>query len=438
MAIKEDIKRMGSRLHLDAHHGIERFGVMFTIMAVVFLSIMTTAGVSASKNNAAQLDSTALYVSSFSTSKTQLSGLVPGVYVSPERTRAVVLMKFREPTLVPASADNYQAFLTGSTLDMGQTRLETSVRGEIVVFGSTGYLGVVIDSDQPFPQQIMNLTVRSNSELVYQPGDSKIRADLRDDDSFVTHDQWRLYFNPGASGVITSESLGSAAFDAGAFYAEAVTAGEEQVVREDLEELLLKMRSDLAVIDEFEDQLGRTSTTDGDFLVPVRGDQPQDPMVPITGDAVTGEPAAAEGEVSTLALDADWVAPNGFDFDWRAGSVYEGYLDELVPEGERYGTWLADKALAGKGESTFNKSSIVWALSDGTLLSDALSTRSTSVMAPLSTLKTNLENAYDTYYRDKIDYQVKLPAQLLELEIVLRNVQASASINDEESALLVY
>jgi len=436
MALKEDMKKAGGRLKLDAHHGIERFGVVFTVLAALFLVVAVASGVSASKNNTAKLDATALYVSSFTTSKTQLTGSVPGVYVSPDGTRAVVLMKFREPSLMPASADNYQAFVTGSTMEMAQTKLANPVRGEIVVFGSTGYLGVVIDSDKPFPQQIMNLTLRSNSELVYTPGDPKIRKDLKDDNSFATYDQWRIYFNPGASGVTVADSLASRSFDPGAFYAETVTSSQEETVRASLEESLLKMRSDLAIIAEYEAQLGRTTSLDGDFLVPPAGDIPQDALVPIAGDEVVGD-QASEGAEATTELVTDWVAANGFDFDWRGGSVLEGYLDDVVPDGERYGTWLAEKAQA-KGESTFSKSNIEWTLTDGTLLKDANSTRSTSIMAPLNELKTSLEDAYDVYYRDKINYQVTLPMQLLELEIVLRNVEASASINDSEAALLVY
>ena len=98
---------------------------------------------------------------------------------------------------------------------------------------------------------------------------------------------------------------------------------------------------------------------------------------------------------------------------------------------------MAEKARA-TDETAFVKANVEWTLTDGTSLKDANATRATSVMAPLNELKTSLETAYDTYSRNKNIYQVKLPAQLLELEVALRNVQASASINNGESALLVY
>ena len=53
------------------------------------------------------------------------------------------------------------------------------------MFGSTGYMGVVLDSDVPFEQQILNLTLRAKSELVYNEGTGKLRKDLEGVDSFI-------------------------------------------------------------------------------------------------------------------------------------------------------------------------------------------------------------------------------------------------------------
>src|SRR5699024_12312406 len=75
------------------------------------------------------------------------------------------------------------------------------------------------------------------------------------------------------------------------------------------------------------------------------------PEVPkqIAGDRVTGSPAQ-KSQKSTLDLETSWVSPSGFDFDWRSGSVDEGYLDDLVPEDESKGSYLAKKARAATAE----------------------------------------------------------------------------------------
>ena len=61
-----------------------------------------------------------------------------------------------------------------------------------------------------------------------------------------------------------------------------------------------------------------------------------------------------------------------------------------------------------------------------------------TVLAPLTDLRTNLETAYQTYYKDKLVYQVDLPTDLLDLEVMLRTVESTYSMNDGEAALLVY
>lgn len=438
MTVKEDLRSFGAKFKLDSHHNIERFGITFIAITSIMVLLLTAAFVSAQNRGRQLLDDQALYVSSFTTSRTNLSGEVPGIFVSPERDRALVLMKFKSPTDVSSDASSYQGFITGSNADLGQTRIEEEIRGEIIVFGSSGYLGVVLETDQSFPQQILSLTMRANSELVYEKGDANIRKDLRDDKSFLEYDQWRIYFNPGGAQAQVVEALASPKLNVGAMYAELVTAPAETKVRDAMNEVLLQMRADLERIDAYETELGVTSSLDGDKLVNPRGDNPQEALIPIAGDEIVGgvDQEAQSDDGSTLSLRTEWVNPRGFDFDWRNGSVYEGYLDEVVPMGQKYGEYLAARSEQDGG--TFNASDIVWSLSDGRLLVDAVNTSTATVMQPLVTLRTNLESAYSQYFKDKSDYQVKYPLELLSLEITLRNVETTYSVNSDADAVLVY
>lgn len=444
MGLADSAKGLGKKFKLDSHHAIERFGVIFSVLFVIGSVLLGSTMFSAWTNTRAALDERALYVTSFTTSRTQVQGEVSGLYVNPERNRAMVMMKFDDPTQVSSTASSYKAFLTGSSPDLRQEPLKTQVAAQIVVFGATGYMGVVFDSNKPFPQQVYNLTMRSNSELVYPKGDPRIRKDLRDDSSFLAHDQWRLYFNPGAQGATVVQSLSGRTLDVGAVYAEVVTAGLEAPIRQQLEEQLELMRTNLNRVQEFEEALGRTSTLDGDFLVPPRGETPQPTLIPIAGDKIVGDPATVDKDgnpvPSTLELETDWVAPDGFDFDWRSGSVKEGYLADLVPAGERYGTWLTAKAQMGANatrDQRFNSSRIEWALTDGTLLKDHISSR-TAGMTEVVALQGNLNKAYDDYWRSKETYQVKLPMQLLELEVAQRSVEQSFSVNNDEDVVYFY
>ena len=225
MTIKDVAKSISSKLRLDSHHTIERFGVLFTAICTSFAVILVSTLASSVVNGQEKLEGTALYTQTFTTSKTQLSGEVTGVYVSPNRTRSMVMMKFKDSSAgaFSANANKYQAFLTGSDGDLNTEQIKTTIDGTIVMFGSSGYMGIVLDSDEPIQRQILSLTVRANSELVYNgQNDGRLREDLQDDGSFVKYDQWRVYVNPGASQAIVAPSLEGRKINVKDIYADLV------------------------------------------------------------------------------------------------------------------------------------------------------------------------------------------------------------------------
>ncbi|MCK9871440.1 hypothetical protein MRI28_17650 [Nocardiopsis dassonvillei] len=431
--MKESAKTYAAKLKLGPHHAIERFGVITSVVAATFAMLLVGTIVSATANNRARLDETALYTASFTTSRTELSGTVDGVYTNGEGTRALVLMRFDDSAAGSFSTDaaNYQAFLTGSNEQLDTQALATAITGSIVVFGSTGYLGVVLESDAPFEQQITSLTLRANSELVYKEGTGReLREDLQDDGSFTEFDQWRLFVNPGASGTEEAASLEGESIDPAALYYELVVAEQEQEIRAAMDEQLMEMRTVLARIDEYDGEMSRVNV-DGVFIEP-----PQVP-VQVDGDAVTGEPADAETE-STLALETDWVDPRGYDFDWRSGSVEEGYLDAVMPADETsYVTFLGEKARAEDEENAgFSANDMEWLLTDGNDLKEHGQT--SQAMEPLTDIMNNTTQAYQDYHRLKTSYQVDSYSELLDLEVTLRGVDSSGSVNAGEEALLTY
>ncbi|WP_444961790.1 hypothetical protein [Nocardiopsis sp. M1B1] len=431
--MKETVKTYAAKLKLGPHHAIERFGVITSVVAATFAMLLVGTIVSATANNRARLDETALYTASFTTSRTELSGTVDGVYTNGEGTRALVLMRFDDSAAGSFSTDaaNYQAFLTGSNEQLDTQALATAITGSIVVFGSTGYLGVVLESDAPFEQQIASLTLRANSELVYKEGTGReLREDLQDDGSFTEFDQWRLFVNPGASGTEEAASLEGESVDPAALYYELVVAEQEQEIRAAMDEQLMEMRTVLARIDEYDGEMSRVNV-DGVFIEP-----PQVP-VQVDGDAVTGEPADAETE-STLALETDWVDPRGYDFDWRSGSVEEGYLDAVMPADETsYVTFLGEKARAEDEENAgFSANDMEWLLTDGNDLKEQGQT--SQAMEPLTDIMNNTTQAYQDYHRLKTSYQVDSYSELLDLEVTLRGVDSSGSVNAGEEALLTY
>ena len=433
MSVKETITTYAKKMKLGPHHAIERFGVMTACFTVTFAMLLVSTIASAVANNRSQLDETALYTASFTTSRTQLSGGVEGIYTSGDRTRALVLMRFRDTSSGSFSADaaNYQAFLTGTNERLDTQALSTNITGSIVVFGSTGYLGVVLDSDAPFEQQIMSLTLRANSELVYaEEAGRNLRDDLSDDGTFAEFDQWRIILNAGASGTEEASSLESTRVDPAAIYYELVVAEQEEEIRAEMDEQLLQMRALLNRIAEYDGEMNRINV-EGVFI------EPPEVPVQIAGDSVIGQEAEGEDE-STLELETDWVHPRGFDFDWRSGSVEEGYLDSIMPADEpSFVTFLNDKARAEDEESSMlSANDLEWLLTDGNDLKEY--GQSNQSMKPLRDIMNNTTQAYQDYQRLKNSYQIDSYSDLLELEVMLRGVDSAGSVNADEEVLLTY
>lgn len=434
MGIKDKALAFGKKFKLDSHHAIERFGVFFGIFAVLGVVVLGGSGAAAFKAGNDALAHTALYNTEFTTSKTQLKGDIDGVYTNEAGDKALVMMHFAPNAAISYNAADYQAFLLGLNKDAQSEAVDTGgVAGTFHVFGSTGYVGVLLDADQPFDRQVLNLTIRANAELSFdeQQQQSSSDEEIVGDASFNKYDQWRVIFNPGASGTTEIPALEAASFDPARAYYDVVLKAEEEETRGELDQKLLAMRSNLAQIESYTADL-QTTKVDGLFLRP--------PSVPasIAGDQITGVSASeAEDGVSTLALETDHVAPGGFDFNWRAGDVYDGYLDVLVPSGQGYVEFLASKRNEGSDDTSQKVSDMQWILSDGSDLKNDYQS-SDVTMRPLTNVMNNLSQAYQDYGKNKSEYQTTLLLDLLRLDVQLRDVQSNSTVNSTEDFLTIY
>lgn len=432
MGIKYKALAFGKRFKLDSHHAIERFGVLFSVLAIAGVIVLGGSGASAYRAGNEALASTTLYTAEFTTSKTGLQGKVDGVYVNKTGDKALVMMHFDPSAAISYSAADYQAFLLGSDTNLNSEPVNTSgITGSFHVFGSTGYVGVLLDADEPFDQQVLNLTVRANAELSYdEPEEDSAPADeLAGDASFAKYDQWRVFVNPGASEAEHIQALDAASFDPAQAYYDIVLKEEEETIRDELDQKLIEMRTHQAQIEAYTTDL-HTTKVDGMFLRP--------PQVPdsIAGDKITGVSAAeADDGVSTLRLETDHVVPGGFDLNWRAGNVYDSYLDVLVPPSQSYVQFLGNKRAEETGEEdTRDISDMEWILSDGSdLKSDYQSSDVT--MRPLTNVMNNLSQAYQDYAKAKSEYQSQLMLDLLRLDVQLRDVQSNGSVRDDDEFL---
>lgn len=434
MSALDKAKDVGKKLRLDSHHMIERFGIMMGVIVTSFALLMV-AGVGFSiEKNKHQMGTQAIYTTSFTTSKTAIRGQTVGVYSSKDRTKAMILLKFDDVTAVAADAKDYQSFLTATNLSGSQERPKGAPKGSIYVFGTSGYIGVYLVNTAGFQPQILNLTMRAKSELVVPNTPASQGKNI--DSSFQDYDQWRVYFNPGGAQATHIKALDESTPDIREMFYEMVTAPAEAQVRETLDADLKKMQTSLADVQEKTNRL--TTTTVGNTGVKVIAPGAMEPSkIPavIAGDKVTGKEKVGE-TASTLALESEHVLSGGYDFDWRSGSVMEGYLDELTPSGMDYVTFLSKKAAEPTPTLDVSDRTMAWTLTDGQLLSNV--DLSNPAYATVNENVRNLTTAYQTYFSDKKTYAINDLPKLLELEVQLRSIESNSSINTEKNALLVY
>lgn len=183
------------KLKLDKHHRMERFGVSFaTVSGILFLSLVMN-GVHAHKVESQMLSDKAVYTKQADFSKSGIEATTAGVFVSPDKKTAYLLLQFADMRNLSLNPNKYVAYITG----YNQKLKHMHMVGSVVVLGSSGYLGVTLTDAEGFANQILDITLRSTTELddysQHAPSGNYDNADP----SFKKYDQLRFYANPGAS-----------------------------------------------------------------------------------------------------------------------------------------------------------------------------------------------------------------------------------------------
>lgn len=430
MTFYEKVEQFKKRFKLTEHHAIERFGWMIGALIVMGAIVWSGSLATAFVSNKDDRENTALYTGEFTTSKTNRDGEVGGVYRNEDGSRALVMMKFADPALMSKNADDYQVFITGLNYQGGKKYITQKVTGQTMVMGSTGWMGVVITSDKPLDPMVYQLSMRSKEDVTAGAEDvSQEDIDSRygGDESFAKFDQWRVGFNPRALTVEHVEALDTDNVEPVKVYTELLVSEQEQELRDKAEKGLKDLKADLNRINVTQSNLQKTKV-DNISVVP--------PEVPkyIKGDKVTGEEKTSDGQ-SSLRLETENVMPGGWDFDWRAGSVSESYLDNLVAPGQSYVDFLKAKKEKEDEADDSTSMNLAWKLSNGDILSED---SSDSPLQPLIDAKNDLEGAYSKYLEDKRTYQVDTLGAMIELEVQLRGVESSSSVNASEKDFTVY
>lgn len=406
------------------HKRMETFAVSFGILlfGILVVTVISFGMFVQQQNNT--LSSKAIYTTDFSTSKTNISGTVVGVYASEDRTKAFILMKFDDVKSISTNANNYQVFMTGINGQKRRETLKSSPAGSVYVFGNSGYMGIYLVNNEGFPTQILDIVVRANAELVKKS--DNVSNEYANDESFSNYDQFRIYANPGATDATVLKCLSNG--DAPAvkdLYNETVVTNQEAAIRKDLYADLDDMITAQANIKEYTDRL---SAQDG-VQVPAQPDS-------INGDSV------AKLKDGTYAYDFKSVVPGGYNFDWQNRYVADGYLKGIYEQlGDPTMTSDALFAKMNKESQIANNTmdtNINWKLKDGTLVKDLNSGSNNGRYQQINADCEGLVTAWRNYYTVKDKFQRTDLGRLLDLEATTDLVVSSSSINTNDNVLRLY
>lgn len=401
------------------HYKMERFGLSFLALCIAMCIVIGMVANTRRLDLKEVLGNQVMYTTQFVMSRSHSVGDVQSINVSEDGTRCLILIRWQDMTNVAIDASDYQLFLTGSNLSQEFTDLQCQPVASVYMFGNSGYMAIYLVDTNGFPSQILDLTIRSNNDFLSPDGPI---SDARDG-SFVNYDQARIFFNPGAAGRTTADCLEDANMTAYSIYDSVVTRPQEDEIRKQLDADLEQMQQAQAQISEAE-----SLVTMYDLQIPVAPSM-------IAGDRIV------EGEDGTLELETSVVLPGGYDFDWRNGSVKEGYLADVMADAdmENETQFFSMKSQEAANAATFAGvvSKTKWYYADGSEFTPSSSPNESSTAMQLASSATGaLTEAWTAFYNAKYDYQVTQMGALLSLESTARDMTQHYTMTDTTHGVL--
>lgn len=411
---------------------IAKFSVFFVFLMIIFIAVTVTA----SKKKAESRKTQALYTTTVTTSKTKNQGKVQGIYKSKDGKRVFLLWKFDAIENMPQLAKDYTMYLTKSDPYGNLDYLKTKPSGGLYVFGSTGYMGAMLINSAGFEHEVHSLVARASTELVpgVESGATK-NGEFMNDESFRKYDQFQIFFNPGVDTIETLDILNEDGLpQSNMLFETLVTRKEEETARNNLDKTIKDMKFALNQIEEAKKR------------VDLAGMQvPEDPVI-LKGDKVIEN----KDHLDYLPV---YVFMEGYNFDWRSGSIKQGYLEKVVSDElkvfgkeddvSKYGLLEYNKFFDFKKElgSRFtNKENLgnlpTFALKDGTSLDSLKDGDITGTYDEKKKVADGLVNAWKNYMTLKKRYQEKELRELLRIELTLKLLKGYITFNDK--ALTVY
>lgn len=426
------------------HNRIQRFALNGCLILGI---IIVCIGLSVKKyheENTVRMTNQAVYTTDFTTSKSFTKGRVLGVLTNKLGNTAFVFFKFDDTNSIPLDAKQYHFFLAATNPKQQYQEISSQPNLKFYLFGSTGYAGVYLHNgdNARFPSQILNLTVRAKTQIGQANDDSDDFDYHGLEKSFKYFDQFRIYFNPGASKATYLDLLDDPDMPSTQIlFKRFIIDNKEKKLKKQLDEQLQTMQIDL---NNIKDRGARLR--DYDRII-----------VPAAPKYIRNDKIILNNK-NKLELKTTQVAPGGFDFAWRDLEVGHGLLQQQMRHYDlnpkktdpddfidrvKHLSSMIDTSDTSLGMST-DYPGDRWKFktgkkvdlnnTDGNSDSDDSDDDSNGSYISKQMHANNdiaaLTKAWDTYINDKKKYQTELLEKWLELEAMNDNISRFSTIND--------
>lgn len=177
------------------HYGTERFFIMIALCLAVLVGLSSYGGIIQHQANKQWLSETAIYTREYTWSRTGSQGEIAGMFTDTSRSAIFLLLK-NDGAMTSTSAKSYQVFMKGR-----DEALQNNPTLTVFVYGPTGYVGLYFKDTAGFRNQVYSLIIRNDSAASDNANENTFDPNAERDQSFIDHNQIRLYLNFGASEV---------------------------------------------------------------------------------------------------------------------------------------------------------------------------------------------------------------------------------------------
>ena len=448
------LKELMVKFKFDNHHKMERFVVISIVFFFLFSGVLAGATVKYRGLQKTQDLNQVIYTPEFTTSLSQTQGKVVGVYRNNDWNKVYLMLFFGTSEDMTYDVSNYKVGISS-----WHHQIETKPSGVVQVFGTTGYVGIELDSSVKFPNDVWKVLVRLNttSEVTSEMSNKSGKST-----DFEKYDQCQIGINFGAKGVVYDK-----VFDGNPtpsdIYKVLACGEEENTIKKDLQMEVNDMARAQKKVEEAKKRLVELGVQ-----VPKLSDY-------YNGDlfVVSNEDGVELNKVETLegteqekivgyTYKPKSVYRGGYEFNWQTTDlVHGGYLKQVVPQGEDAETFLeqqdklADDTYTYLDEGMTEEEYDAYALDMGEEddLDDYIWVWSETGTEPgkeidltsdlpritnISDVIEDFTSNYDSYLNLKKKYQKDDLRRLLYLELQADDLDKTASISVSDDAVIVW